>query len=137
MTSDQKKVVILYSVVSILVFIAVVIIFINHFFGTVIRRQLGINNASSDEADTDESADSLPTFYGLQGNPIYIPHLDRPELVDDCILASLTKVSDVYLPESLIIVKGSNLNPSVIDDDFPDHPGIEVSKLNLISFIFQ
>jgi len=115
MTSDQKHGVILYSVVSVISFAIVGALTLNSVAGDFIRDVIGWKSADIDSEIDKRTAE----FKTLAGLPLYIPYASRFEVVDQIICAPLSKVTEGFLPES--IVDGKELNESIItSDDFPN-----------------
>lgn len=135
MTDDQKKSVDLYSAVSCILFAIVGILTLNTLIGDKVKEILGLK-----EADVDEAVGSHVTeFRSLAGVPIYIPYVSRVEVVDQIICAPLAKVTESFLPESIMTDDGNTKNESVATlENFPTiktEAGLEVIKLILYFYI--
>jgi hypothetical protein len=129
MTNDQKKVVILYSVVCTISFVIVAILTINYVIGDQLLKSLGWKRADTEEIDDVH----IPEFKSLAGVPIYIPSVENPELIDLIICAPLDNVTQSFLPESIITDDGNTLNETITTTE--NLPNLKTLK-DLEVFIF-
>jgi hypothetical protein len=118
MTSEQKQIVTLYSVINVILFVIVVVVALNMMFGHEIRKFLNIHEPVVENLD---DADKRVDYLDLD-IPVYIQNVARPDdLLDLVICVPLDFVPDSLKPETLEREDDNGLNDSVATVlEFPD-----------------
>ena len=118
MTSEQKQIVTLYSVINVILFVIVVVVALNMMFGHEIRKFFNIHEPEVENLDVD---DKRVDYLDLD-IPVYIPNVARPDdLLDLVICVPLDFVPESLKPQTLEREDDNGLNDSVATVlEFPD-----------------
>jgi hypothetical protein len=130
MTNDQKRAVILYSVVCTIVFCIVGWLTLNAILGDSVIKFFGIGGA-----DTEDNVEHVHGKRAIEFkelfSAIYIPTVSRLCLLDSIVCVPLDGVEEKFLPESIDTSDGNTKNESLATREFFPHLAKDFPKIEV------